>query len=68
MRRTVGSKRGSVRDAGPELYLPFGSYHEDEEPWNEGIQIFKSLFVGGTILVVIYTLFELAFYAWTTPE
>jgi hypothetical protein len=55
---TISNKRGSARGAPPDVYLPFGSFHnEGDDDACDGvidffIKIFKGL--GGLLMVIIF--------------
>jgi hypothetical protein len=56
---TIGNKRGSVRGAPPDVYIPFSDFSSgNEDPFSEAAEIFKSflLMAIASILVVFFTL------------
>jgi hypothetical protein len=58
-RHTIGNKRGSVRGAPPDVYVPFGSFtdEDDAEPWIEALSLCKRMAfiaIGWVILVFFF--------------
>jgi len=67
-RHTVGNKRGSVRGAPPDVYLPFCSLDgDDDDSLRPAIQLFGHFFKGAALFLVI--IFALVLWlAFTEPE
>lgn len=55
-RRTVAAKRGSVRGAPPDVYVPFGTYGMDglEERIRDVVRFFGFFFKGLFLVVIIF--------------
>ncbi len=60
---TIGSKRGSVRGAPPEVYVGFGDHGDgdDAECWVEMLLIGKHV---GLMAIIWYMLYGLAYVLW----
>jgi hypothetical protein len=56
-RHTIGDKRGSVRGAPPDVYIPFGTFQDDEDDLNEAfrpvIKFFGQLALSGLLFVFV---------------
>lgn len=64
---TIGDRRGSVRGAPPDLYIPFGSFGNEEEATKPAIQFFGFLLKGaGFFLLVMLAL--VVWVAFTDPD
>ena len=59
-RNSIGAKRGSVRGAPPQVYVPFGLYNPDERQLRETIRFFGDWLQIAVIFVLV--LFALALY------
>jgi len=55
-RRTVATRRGSVRGAPPDVYVPFGTYAMDglEERIRDVVRFFGFFFKGLFVVVMIF--------------
>lgn len=69
-RHTIGDRRGSVRGAPPDVYVPFGSFGDDEqmaEAFRPVLRFFGFLFKGlGLFLIVMFCL--VFWYALNEPD
>jgi hypothetical protein len=54
-RHTIGTKRGSVRGAPPDVYVGFGEFDETEEAWEPTIRLAKNM--GAWVLCMILSAF-----------
>ena len=66
-RHTIGTKRGSVRGAPPSVYIPFGSFGDDDDdaPWEEALDFCKGLL--GISVFFLFALFVcVLWYAFTS--
>jgi len=52
MRRAIAGRRGSVRGAPPQTYVPFGDFHDDDEHWRPALRLVKAWFIGLAIIAV----------------
>lgn len=58
-RHTIGDKRGSVRGAPPDMYIPFGSLGDDDDPapWEDVFDLAKAgLTAAGLFLLLVFLL------------
>jgi hypothetical protein len=63
-RNTIGSRRGSVRGAPPQVYVPFGLYNPDEHQLRQTIRFFGDwLKIAAFFVLVIFVLAILATFA-----
>jgi len=70
-RHTIGDKRGSVRGAPPDVYIPFGSFSSSERSAEEAmrpvIRFFGMIFQW-MIFYLVAILVAVVWYALTEPE
>jgi hypothetical protein len=55
-RHTIGYKRGSVRGAPPQVYIPFGTFEQNEddpEPWESVFDYVKGLLLAALGFVIL---------------
>lgn len=68
-RHTIGNKRGSVRGAPPDVYVPFGSFGEDDDPapWQDSFDYCKGL-LGGMVFFLLVIGACVIWYAFTSSD
>ena len=67
---TIGSKRGSVRGAPPEVYIGFGDHGDgdDDECWFEIIKLGKAFFLFAAIWVLLCGLVTVGWAIGLLPD
>jgi len=63
-RNTIGSRRGSVRGAPPQAYIPFGTYDPAEHQIRAAVKFFADWILISVYFVLI--MFALAVYVTLT--
>lgn len=52
-RNTIGMRRGSVRGAPPQVYIPFGSYDPAEHQIRAAVKFFSDWFKIAVLFVLV---------------
>jgi len=56
-RNTIGWQRGSVRGPPPQVYIPFGEYHNtdtESDEWKDAIRFLKVFLISMGVWFVIW--------------
>jgi len=69
-RHTIGNKRGSVRGAPPDVYIPFGSFTDgdEREPWEDAFNLGKMVLKMAAAWVVIWSLIVILWAVGILPD
>lgn len=71
-RHTIGNKRGSVRGAPPQVYIPFSSFTDESDPGHdpfaETITLFKRFVLFGLGWLLIFFLLTVLWAVGILPD
>lgn len=69
-RNTIGTKRGSVRGAPPQVYIPFGSYggRDERAPWADAFRLGKHVLLIAVGWLLLYLILAILWAVGLIPH